>query len=143
MAEPMRVDVVSPEEMLFSGEADMVVTRTRGGGEIAFQSGHQPFVGSLVENHTRIFLTDGKVQDIAVHSGFVEVGGDPTHVSLLCDMAELAEDIDVDRAREALEYHQRILREERVDAKIADAVAGKARAQVRLRATGNESGFTA
>jgi F-type H+-transporting ATPase subunit epsilon len=41
------------------------------------------------------------VQRIAVHSGFVEVSDN--HVALLCDVAELAEDIDVDRAKMSLE----------------------------------------
>jgi F-type H+-transporting ATPase subunit epsilon len=141
MAEPIIVEVVSPEKVLYSGEADMVITRTAGGGEIAFQAGHAAFLGVLVENHTRVFQTDGKVQDIAVHRGFVEVSGNPTKVSLLSDTAELADDIDVARAKGALERHQQTLRSETVDAAIADAVAGKARAQARLTATG--TGFTA
>ncbi|WP_394934805.1 ATP synthase F1 subunit epsilon [uncultured Ilumatobacter sp.] len=139
MADPIIVEVVSPEKVLYSGEADMVITRTAGGGEIAFQAGHSAFLGVLVENHTRVFQTDGEVQDIAVHRGFVEVSGNPTKISLLSDTAELAGDIDVDRAKEALERHQQTLRDETVDSAIADAVAGKARAQARLTA----SGFTA
>ena len=96
MAEALQVDLVSPEKVLFSGEANMVITRTLGGGEIAFQAGHAPFVGALVENHTRIFLTDGTIQDVAVHRGFIEVSGNPSRVSILSDVAELADDIDVD-----------------------------------------------
>ncbi|WP_040493142.1 ATP synthase F1 subunit epsilon [Ilumatobacter nonamiensis] len=142
MAEPMQIDLVSPEEVVFSGEANMVITRTDGGGEIAFQSGHAPFVGALVENHTRIYLTDGKIQDIAVHRGFIEVsGGSPTRISLLSDKAELAEDIDVEQAKADLERHELTLKTEEVEANIADAVAGKARAIARLKATG--TGFTA
>ena len=55
----MTVEVVSPERVLFSGEATMVITRTLGGGEIAFLPGHAPFLGALTENHTRVFLVDG------------------------------------------------------------------------------------
>ena len=142
MADSFQVDVVSPEEVLFSGEANMVITRTLGGGEIAFQAGHAPFVGALCENHTRIFLTDGKIQDVAVHGGFVEVSsGESTKVSLLCDVAELAEEIDVERAKTAMERHALTLKDEQVEARIADAVAGKARAKARLTATG--TAFTA
>lgn len=142
MADAIQVDVVSPEQVLFSGEANMVVTRTLGGGEIAFQAGHQPFVGALVENHTKVYLTDGTVQDIAVHRGFVEVSsGEITKVSVLTDMAELAEDIDVERARAALERHEYTIKDEIIEAKIADAVAGKARAETRLKVT--DAGFTA
>ena len=141
MAEPLTVEVVSPEAVLYSGEADMVITRTLGGGEVAFQAGHAAFLGALVENHTRVFQTDGTVQDIAIHRGFVEVSGNPTRVSILSDVAELADEIDIDRAKEALERHQLILKTESVEAHVADAVAGKARAQARLTATG--TGFTA
>ena len=141
MAEALQVDLVSPEKVLFSGEANMVITRTLGGGEIAFQAGHAPFVGALVENHTRIFLTDGTIQDVAVHRGFIEVSGNPSRVSILSDVAELADDIDVARAKEALERHELTLKTETVEANVADAIAGKARAQARLTATG--TGFTA
>lgn len=137
MAEAFKVDLVSPEEVLFSGEADMVITRTLDGGEIAFQAGHAPFLGVLVESHTRIFLTDGSVQDVAVHRGFVEVSGNPTTVSILSDTAELAQDIDVDRAREALERHQATLLKESVEELLSDAVAGIARAEARITASGS------
>src|SRR5688572_6762126 len=101
MAESLTVEVVSPEAILYSGEATMVITRTLGGGEIAFQAGHAPFLGALIENHTRVFLIDGKVEDIAVHGGFVEVSSNK--VSILSDAAELASQIDVERARHAKE----------------------------------------
>ena len=95
----MQVELVSPEKILFSGEATMVVTRTLGGGDIAFQPGHAPFLAALTENHTRIHLVDGTVQDVAVHGGFVQVSDNK--VSILSDVAELAEHIDVPRAQRA------------------------------------------
>ena len=52
MSATMSVEVVSPEAVLYSGEATMVITRTLGGGEIAFQPGHAPFLGALTESHT-------------------------------------------------------------------------------------------
>lgn len=135
MAVSLRVEIVSPERVLFSGEADMVITRILGEGEIAFQAGHAPFLGALVENHTRIYLTDGKVQDIAVHRGFVEVSGTPSVVSILSDTAELAEEIDVERAKAALERHEETLRQEHDEDVMTRAFAGKARARARLIAT--------
>jgi F-type H+-transporting ATPase subunit epsilon len=99
MAAPMTVEVVSPERVLSSGEATMVITRTLGGGEIAFQAGHAPFLAALSESHTRVFLTDGTVEDIAIHGGFVEVSNNT--VSILSDTAELRAEIDVERARAA------------------------------------------
>ena len=52
MSATMSVEVVSPEAVLYSGEATMVITRTLGGGEIAFQPGHAAFLGALTESHT-------------------------------------------------------------------------------------------
>ena len=71
----MKVEVVSPERVLFSGVATQLITRTESGGEIAFLPGHTSFLGVLTENHTRIFLEDGRVQSVAVHGGFVEASG--------------------------------------------------------------------
>jgi F-type H+-transporting ATPase subunit epsilon len=130
MAATMTVEVVSPENMLFSGEATMVITRTLGGGEIAFQAGHAPFLAALIENHTRVFLADGSVEDIAVHGGFVEVSNNK--VSILSDSAELGSKIDVERARAALARAEESLRGESDDA----AASARARAQARLRAAG-------
>ena len=136
MAEPLIVEVVSPEAVLYSGEADMVITRTLGGGEVAFQAGHAAFLGALVENHTRVFQTDGTVQDIAIHRGFVEVHGNPTIVSVLSDTAELAQDIDVERAKAAMERHQLMLKQEHDEDVLTEAASGRSRAAARLAAAG-------
>jgi F-type H+-transporting ATPase subunit epsilon len=134
VADPIRVEIVSPERVLYSGEATMVVTRTLEGGEIAFQAGHQAFLGALVENHTRVYQVDGTVQDVAIHRGFVEVHGDPTVVSILSDTAELAQDIDVERAKAAMERHVLTLKQEHDEEVLSAAISGKARAQARLAA---------
>src|SRR5690606_19468319 len=124
------VEVVSPERVLWTGEATQVITRTLGGGEVAFLADHAPFLAALVENHTRIFLEDGSVQALAVHGGFVEVSN--SKVSILSDGAELASEIDVERARAAKERAQRYT-DEYDDANIAAQIA---RANARLRAAG-------
>ena len=126
----LRVEVVSPERVLFSGEATQVITRTLDGGEIAFLPGHISFLGALVENHTRIYLTGGAVQDLAVHGGFVEVA--PDHVTILSDSAELAVDIDIARARVAKQRAEEAMRGEH-DATVESALR---RAQARLAASG-------
>jgi F-type H+-transporting ATPase subunit epsilon len=130
MAATMTVEVVSPEAVLYSGEGTMVITRTLGGGEIAFQPGHAPFLAALTENHTRVFLADGSVEDIAVHGGFVEVSGNK--VSILSDSAEIGSSIDVARAQAAKERAEERLRHEHD----AEAVSALGRANARLRAAG-------
>ena len=130
MATVMTVEVVSPEQVLYSGEATMVITRTLGGGEIAFQPGHAAFLGALTENHTRVFLADGSTEDIAVHGGFVEVSSNK--VSILSDVAELGSAIDVERARVAQQRAEDSLRHQHD----AEALSALGRAQARLRAAG-------
>lgn len=126
----MKVEVVSPERVLFSGVATQIITRTESGGEIAFLPGHTSFLGVLTENHTRIYLEGGTVQSLAVHGGYVEAAGD--HVTILSDNAELAEDIDVTRARAAKDRAETAMRGEHDAAVEADL----RRAHARLSATG-------
>jgi F-type H+-transporting ATPase subunit epsilon len=130
MAATMQVELVSPEKVVFSGLATQVITRTLGGGEIAFLPGHAPFLGALSECHTRVWLEDGDVLDVAVHGGFVQVGAEK--VSILSDIAEMAVDIDRGRAIAAKERAEEALRHEHD----AEAAAALARAHARLNATG-------
>jgi F-type H+-transporting ATPase subunit epsilon len=95
----MQVEVVSPERILYSGEATMVVCRTTD-GEIAFLNNHAPMIGSLGIGPVRIYDGDRVVERAAVHGGFVEVSNNK--VTILSDVAELASQIDVARAEEAL-----------------------------------------
>ena len=125
---PLRVELVSPERIVYEGEGELVIARTTD-GEIGFQPGHVPFVGNLVSSVIRIALSDGGVQRIAVHSGFVEVSDN--HVALLSDVAELAEDIDTDRARNALDRANELLAG---DSENEEAAMALQRAEVRLLA---------
>ena len=95
----LHVEVVSPERILYSGEAEMVVARTTD-GEIAFLNGHAPFIGALGIGVVSIIPEGGGDRVVAaVHGGFVEVS--ENRVTVLSDVAELASDIDVGRAEEA------------------------------------------
>ena len=126
----MEVRLVSPEKVLFTGEATQVITRTLGGGEIAFLPGHAPFLAALTENHTRVTLADGSVLDVAVHGGFVQVAGNT--VSILSDVAELGGQVDRVRAQRAKDAAEERLRGEHD----AEAVSALARAHARLAASG-------
>jgi F-type H+-transporting ATPase subunit epsilon len=95
----MQVELVSPERILFSGEAEMVVCRTSD-GDIAFLNNHAPFIGALGIGVVSIHLTGNAVERAAVHGGFVEVSNNK--VTILSDVAELASQIDLRRAEEAL-----------------------------------------
>ena len=97
----MQIEFVSPEDMLYSGEASQVIARTRGGGDIAFLTGHEPFIGSLVTSEVRVYEIDGDVKRFAVRGGFVSVTG--SKVTVLSDAAMSAADVNVAQARADLE----------------------------------------
>jgi F-type H+-transporting ATPase subunit epsilon len=127
----MQVELVSPESIVFSGEATMVVARTTA-GEIAFLPGHVPFVGVLSgKSPVKIMMTDGTTRVVAVHSGFVEVSHNT--VTILSDVAELAGAIDVPRAQAAKDRAEAQLRDRPED---ADLLAALLRADLRLAVAG-------
>jgi F-type H+-transporting ATPase subunit epsilon len=125
----LHVELVSPEGILFSGEARTVIARTSG-GDIAFEPGHIPFIGTLQIHPVRILLADGTEEVVAVHEGFVECAHD--RVTILSDVAELASQIDVARARAAEER----ARENREQLDEAAREAALRRARVRLQVAG-------
>jgi F-type H+-transporting ATPase subunit epsilon len=94
----MRVELVSPERILFSGDATIVICRPEG-GDAAFLPGHAPYLGLLGVGPVLIRTAEGKEVKAAVHGGFIEVRNNK--VTILSDVAELATDINVERARAA------------------------------------------
>lgn len=125
------VELVSPERVAYTGEAKMVICRTTT-GDIAFLPGHVPFIGVLATHFVRVLLVDGGEQVIAVHQGFVEVSppeDGETRVTILSDVNELAETIDVPRARAAKQAAEAALS---ADPENVEAAAALRRAEVRL-----------
>ena len=132
---PMQVELVSPERILWSGQAEMVIARTLGGGDIAFLPGHAPFVGALGTGILTIRPSGGgQDEKVACHGGFVEVSGSAgsSTVTILSDVAELSSQIDVERARQAKEQAESRLRQDHD----TEAEAALRRAHVRLEAAG-------
>jgi len=92
MAATFPVKIISPDRVLFSGEAEMVACRTEI-GEIAFLAGHVPFVGSLDACKVRVILADGSGEEVfAVKSGFVQVRSNT--LTVLSDLALGASEVD-------------------------------------------------
>ena len=133
MASTMTVMVVSPEQVLFEGEGEMVVCRTTE-GQIAFLPGHTPLLAALGTAKVRVIEPDGETT-IAVHEGFVEVTGE--RVVVLSDIAELPDQIDVERARTAKQQAESELSSDPENEKSKAALA---RAELRLEVAGALSG---
>jgi F-type H+-transporting ATPase subunit epsilon len=83
----MRVELVSPEKVLYSGEATIVICRPSG-GDAAFLPGHAAYLGLLGNGPVLIRTPDGKEVKATVNGGFVEVRNNK--VTILSDAAELA-----------------------------------------------------
>ncbi len=156
------IDLVTPERILLTGSASEVILRT-GEGDVTFLAGHTPLVGTVEPGVVRVALPEGGEARVAVHGGFVQVeqgvsiepdaadGTGPatsgTRVTLLAGVAELAEEIDTDRARLALEGAESRVAEltaaggrgsgegDEPDTELVEAEAALLRAQVRLEAT--------
>ena len=126
MAE-MKVELVAVERRVWSGEANFVFARTTV-GEIGVLPGHEPTLAQLEDaGIVRIDGTDGNSTTVAVHGGFLHIT--PEGVTILAESAEIGEEIDVSRARAALD---------RADTSEGEGAAAAARAQARLKAAGAE-----
>jgi len=125
--------VVTPEQVLIEADVDVVDLRTTE-GEAAFLPGHAPLIASVAPGLVRLVQPDGSEIRLAVHGGFVHVEND--RVQVLAPVAERAGDIDLDRARRAVDAAEARVAELRGadpdDRELAEAQAALRRAQVRI-----------
>jgi len=122
------LEVITPEKVLISKEVELVVAPGIE-GEFGVLEGHAPFLSWIIPGELR-YTVDGKTEYCAVMEGFAEVLNN--RVSILVDAAEKAEEIDVERAKRALERAQaRLEQKEGID--IARAEAALKRAMARLK----------
>ena len=88
MAKAFHLEVVSPEAVVWTGEAEMLVTRTTE-GEIGILADHEPMMAALATGTTVIHTAGGGDVSVAIHGGFLQVYRN--EVTLLTDRAEIAE----------------------------------------------------
>ena len=89
MAKSFQVDVVSPEAIVWSGEAELVVARTSD-GELGIMADHEPMMGALTTGAVSVQAESGERTSIGVHGGFIQVLNN--QVTLITDRAEISED---------------------------------------------------
>lgn len=127
MAGNMKVSIVTPEEAMWEGEAELVIARSPE-GEFGIMRGHIPFLAALVPGLV-IVQSGSERKQYIVPGGFLEASGpqDDYHVIVLADGAEEAEGIDAAEAQRRIEEAQRKAREdsdERAEAEMRVAMAG-------------------
>ena len=127
----LRLDIVTAERSVFSGEVDSIIAPGVE-GELGILPRHAPLLTMLQPGDLRVRV-GADVHDIVVSGGFIEVL--PDHVVVLADTAERADEIDTERAQQALERARALLRDRRPSEPTDLALAGAAlrRSQVRLK----------
>jgi F-type H+-transporting ATPase subunit epsilon len=140
MAMTVHVDVVSAEELIFSGLAEFVALPGEG-GELGILPGHMPLMSRIKPGAVRIKLQDGEEELIFVAGGLLEV--QPGLVTVLADTAIRGTDLDQAKAEEAKKRAEEALasRSAEMDYARAQAELSEAIAQLsaidRLRKRGH------
>jgi F-type H+-transporting ATPase subunit epsilon len=106
MADPMQVEVVSADRVVWSGESSNIIAKTVE-GEIGILPGHEPVLGVLVPSAVVIFDEIGGREVVAVDGGFISVS--QGRVSILSEYARMADEVTVAQAEKELAEAQRIL----------------------------------
>ena len=107
MASSFSVSVVTPEEEIFSGQAELVIARSPE-GEFGIMNGHVPFLAALVPGLVTV-VSGGNRESYIVPGGFLEASGshDDYHVIVLADDADPAGEIDAGEAKRRIAAAQR------------------------------------
>ena len=135
MAENIHLEVVTPEKIVVSEEAQIVAS-PGSEGEFGVLSGHTPFLTTLKTGILRYTDANGKEHFVFVSGGFAEAL--PDKVTVLAESAEKRSDVDLERAKEALTRAEKRLAEDRAKEEIdfARARGSLERATVRIRIAG-------
>jgi F-type H+-transporting ATPase subunit epsilon len=130
MADTIHVDIVSPEGLLYSGEAHRVFAPASE-GEIGVAPRHAPLLTTLKAGEVRVQIEGEEEQAFYVGGGALEI--QPNAVSILADTAARARDLDEGAALEAKARAEEAMRGDKHKIDIAEATAELARAVAQLR----------
>jgi F-type H+-transporting ATPase subunit epsilon len=135
MAGRIFLEVVTPEKIVVS-EDTQIVAAPGSLGEFGVLAGHTPFLTTLKTGSIRFTDADGQEHYVFVSGGFTEAL--PDKVTVLAESAERKRDIDLERAKAALQRAEQRLAADRSqqDIDFARAKAAMERAMVRIRLAG-------
>ena len=129
MAETLKLEVVTPEAIVYSDDVDMV-TLPAFDGQIGVLPHHVPLLTQVVPGEM-IVRKGTRETFVAVGEGLVEITGNS--VSIVTDMAVAAENVDEARAEEARQRAAARLRDKISDEELASVNASLARSLAQLR----------
>ena len=116
----IRVDVVSAEESIFSGEAKFVALPGES-GELGILPGHIPLITRIEPGAVRIEKADGGEEFVFVAGGILEV--QPHLITVLSDTAIRGHDLDEAKASEARKAAEEAVKNAKSDIDLAKATS--------------------
>lgn len=126
---PLRLEIVTPERQLFSGEVDSVLL-PGAEGKLGILPHHAPLMTALTVGEL-LARRGGEELLFAIHGGFAQVL--PDRVIVLADVGERAEEVDVERAERARREAEELLKKEPPPETRAEALMALRKAQLRLK----------
>lgn len=109
MAGNIKLEIVTPEKEVVNEEAQIVVA-PGSLGQFGALTGHTPFLTTLKMGNLRYTDSQGQERLVFISGGFAEVL--PDKVTVLAESAERRQEIDIERAKDALERAQKRLADE-------------------------------
>jgi len=125
-----QVEIICPDRVFYTGNATMIELNTVE-GEVGILKGHIPVTTIIAPGFVTITNEEGQ-KEALVHSGFVEIL--PEKVSILAEIAEWPDEIDLGRAQAAKERAQKRLEERMDNLDVARAELALRRALLRIDA---------
>ena len=127
------LEIVTPKKVVFKGEVESFsAPGVLGSFQVLYN--HAPLLSAIKIGESKLTLADGLEKSIASSAGFVEVR--KNHVVMLAESAELAGDIDAERAKAAEQRARKRLDEKKEDIDFDRAQAALHRALNRLKISG-------
>lgn len=125
----LSLKIVTPDRIMFDGEADMVIMRTKA-GDVGIMHGHQPMVTVLDYGILKIIGSEEEEKRATVFGGFAEINSEG--MSVITDTAEWEDEIDVQRAKASMERAEERLKHIDADIDFMRAELSLKRAITRL-----------
>jgi F-type H+-transporting ATPase subunit epsilon len=132
---PLHLEIVTPEKRVFLGDVDEVIV-PGSEGELGILPHHAPLISTLGQGVLRL-KSGGTEQEFAIFGGFLQVR--PDRVVVLAETADVASDIDLERAHRARAEAERAIEAgtDIADLEAARAALGRALVRIRLAERGS------
>ena len=122
------LEIITPDRVFWSGKASMLEMNTTE-GQVGIYKKHIPMTMILQPGIVKLHL-ENEIKEAAIHAGFVEIL--PDKISMMAEVAEWPDEIDVARAEAAKERAEKRLASHQEEGDVKRAEYALRRALVRL-----------